>query len=131
MEDGLYFYYYAIRDGYVYPLHKDISKVTKFCASTTDFGTETDISKYNYLPFTADIISTQLVSAEQLRSKLKSMNNGKGYEPVKPFNAQFYYMVKVQNLKNMKITGDMIRKRDSGNLAISPYSPKIFEIEVT
>lgn len=131
LEDGLYFYYYAIRDGYVYPLHKDISKVTKFCASTTDFGTETDISKYNYLPFTADIISTQLVSAEQLRSKLKSMNHGKGYKPVKPFNAQFYYMVKVQNLKNMKITGDMIRKRDSGNLAISPYSPKIFEIEVT
>lgn len=131
LEDGLYFYYYAIRDGYVYPLHKDISKVTKFCASTTDFGTETDISKYNYLPFVADIISTQLVSAEQLRSKLKSMNHDKGYEPVKPFNAQFYYIVKVQNLKNMKITGDMIRKRDSGNLAISPYSPKIFEIEVT
>ena len=131
LEDGLYFYYYAIRDGYVYPLHKDISKVTKFCASTKDFGTETDISKYNYLPFVADIISTQLVSAEQLRSKLKSMNHGKGYEPVKPFNAQFYYMVKVQNLKNMKITGDMIRKRDSGNLAISPYSPKVFKIEVT
>ncbi len=128
LEDGLYFYYYAIRDGYVYPLHKDISKATKFCASTTGFGTETDISKYNYLPFVADIISTQLVSAEQLRSKLKSMNHGKGYEPVKPFNAQFYYMVKVQNLKNMKITGDMIRKRDSGNLAISPYSPKVFEI---
>lgn len=129
LEDGLYFYYYAIRDGYVYPLHKDISKASKFCASTTDFGTETDISKYNYLPFTADIVSTELVSAEQLRSKLKSMNHGKGYEPEKPFNAQFYYLVKVQNLRNTKITGDMIHKRDSGNLAISPYSPKVFKMD--
>ncbi len=129
LEDGLYFYYYAIKDGYVYPLHKDISKATKFCASTTDFGTETDISKYNYLPFTADIVSTELVSAEQLRSKLKSMNHGKGYEPEKPFNAQFYYLVKVQNLRNTKITGDMIHKRDSGNLAISPYSPKVFKMD--
>ncbi len=131
LKGGLYFYYYAIKDGYVYPLHKDISKATKFCASTTDFGTETDISKYNYLTFTADIVSTELVSAEQLRSKLKSMNHGKGYEPEKPFNAQFYYLLKVQNLRNTKITGDMIHKRDSGNLAISPYSPKVFKIEVT
>lgn len=129
LEDGLYFYYYAIRDGYVYPLHKDISKATKLCASTTDFGTVNEVSKYNYLPFTADIVSTELVSAEQLRSKLKSMNHGKGYEPVKPFNAQFYYMVKVQNLRNTKITGDMIHKRDSGNLAISPYSPKVFKMD--
>ena len=129
LEDGLYFYYYAIRDGYVYPLHKDISKVTKFCASTTDFGTVNEVSKYNYLPFTADIVSTELVSAEQLCSKLKSMNHGKGYEPEKPFNAQFYYLVKVQNLRNTKITGNMIHKRDSGNLAISPYSPKVFEMD--
>lgn len=129
LEDGLYFYYYAIRDGYVYPLHKDISKVTKLCASTTDFGTVNEVSKYNYLPFTADIISTELVSAEQLRSKLKSMNHGKGYEPEKPFNAQFYYLIKVHNVKNTKITGDMIHKRDSGNLAISPYSPKVFKMD--
>ena len=128
LEDGLYFYYYAIRDGYVYPLHKDITKATKFCASTTDFGIVNDVSKYDYLPFTADIISTELVSEEILREKLKSMNSGKGYEPEKTFNAQFYYLVKVQNLKTMKITSDMIRKRDSGNLAISPYSPKILEI---
>lgn len=42
-----------------------------------------------------------------------------------------YSLLHKINLKNMKITGDMIRKGDSGNLAISPYSPKIFEIEVT
>lgn len=126
LDDGIYFYYHAIRDGYVYPLHKDISKATKFCASVTDFGTETDVTKYDYLPFVADIVSTELVSAEVLAERLQSMNNGNGYTPNKNFKAQFYYLVKLQNLKNRKITGDMIIKRDSGNLAISPYSPKVF-----
>ena len=126
LKDGIYFYYHAIRDGYVYPLHKDISKATKFCASVTDFGTETDVTKYDYLPFVADIVSTELVSAEVLAERLQSMNNGNGYTPNKNFKAQFYYLVKLQNLKNRKITGDMIIKRDSGNLAISPYSPKVF-----
>ncbi|WP_027728291.1 DUF2357 domain-containing protein [Treponema sp. C6A8] len=129
LEDGIYFYYHAIRDGYVYPLHKDISKATKFCASTTDFGTETDISKYKILPFLADIISTQLVSADDLGRKLKEMNNGNGYVPNNEFKAQFYYLVKLKNLQNLKISGDMISQKDSGNMAISPYSPKIIELQ--
>ena len=129
LEDGIYFYYHAIRDGYVYPLHKDISKATKFCASTTDFGTETDISKYKILPFLADIISTELVSADDLGKKLKEMNNGNGYVPNNEFKAQFYYLVKLKNLQNLKISGDMISQKDSGNMAISPYSPKIIELQ--
>ena len=129
LEDGIYFYYHAIRDGYVYPLHKDISKATKFCASTTDFGTETDISKYKFLPFLAEIISTQLVSADDLGRKLKEMNNGNGYVPNNEFKAQFYYLVKLKNLKKLKISGDMISQKDSGNMAISPYSPKIIELK--
>lgn len=128
-ENGIYFYYYAIRDGYVYPLHKDISKATKFCGSITDFGKEPDLKKYDYLPFVADIISTELVSVQVLEKKLKSMNNVNGYIPSNPFKAEFYYLVKLQHLKNLKITGDMIQSCESGNLAISPYSPKIFGIK--
>ena len=129
LEEGIYFYYHAIRDGYVYPLHKDISKATKFCTSITDFGTETDISKYDFLPFVADIISTELVSAEDLSERLQKMNNGKGYVRQNAFKAQFYYLVKLQNLRNFKISGDMITEKDSGNMAISPYSPKIVELK--
>lgn len=129
LEDGIYFYYHAIRDGYVYPLHKDISKASKFCASVTDFGTETDVSKYEILPFVAEIISTELVSAADLNRKLREMNNGNGYVSNNEFKAQFYYLVKLQNLRNLKISGDVIEQKDSGNMAISPYSPKIVELK--
>ena len=54
---------------------------------------------------------------------------GKGYEPKKAFKAQFYYLVRLKNIQAADISSDKITVIDSGNLAISPYSPKIVKVE--
>ena len=130
-ENGLYFYYHAIRDGYVYPLHKDIARAKYFLASRTDFGIHKKISEYVIEPWTAEIASSELVSSETLASRLQEMKNktGKGYEPKEAFKAQFYYLVRLKNIQAADISSDKITIIDSGNLAISPYSPKIVKVE--
>lgn len=128
LEDGIYFYYHAIRDGYVYPLHKDISKANYFLAPKTDFGIHKNISEYAFEPWTAEIVSTELVSSETLATRLKEMNNGAGYEQKSAFKAQFYYLVRLKNIRAAKISSDEIKIIDSGNLATSPYSPKIVKL---
>ena len=128
-DDGIYFYYHAIRDGYVYPLHKDISKAKYFLASRTDFGIHKNISEYALEPWIAEIVSTELVSSETLAKRLKEMNNGTGYEQKAAFKAQFYYLVRLRNIRAAKISSDEISIIDYGNLAISPYSPKIVKLE--
>lgn len=130
LEDGIYFYYHAIRDGYVYPLHKDITKAKYFCASRTDFGVNKDISEYIIEPWTAEIASTELVSSENLANRLKEMNNGTGYERKNTFKAQFYYLVRLKNLRAANILPNQINVIDSGNMAISPYSPKIVKLDI-
>ncbi|MBQ7538643.1 MAG: hypothetical protein IJT42_06730, partial [Treponema sp.] len=131
LENGLYFYYHAIRDGYVYPLHKDIARAKYFLASRTDFGIHKKISEYVIDPWTAEIASTELVSSETLASRLQEMKDktGKGYEPKEAFKAQFYYLVRLKNIQAVDISSDKITVIDSGNLAISPYSPKIVKVE--
>lgn len=128
LDDGICFYYHAIRDGYVYPLHKDISKAKYFLASRTDFGLHQNISEYTIEPWIAKIASTELVSSETLAKRLKEMNNGTGYEQKTAFKAQFYYLVQLKNICAAKILPDEISIIDSGNLAISPYSPKIVKL---
>lgn len=130
LEDGIYFYYHAIRDGYVYPLHKDITKEKYFCASRTDFGVNKDISEYIIEPWTAEIASTVLVSSENLANRLKEMNNGTGYERKNTFKAQFYYLVRLKNIRAANILPNQINVIDSGNMAISPYSPKIVKLDI-
>ena len=131
LKNGIYFYYHAIRDGYVYPLHKDIARAKYFLASRTDFGIHKKISEYVIEPWTAEIASTELVSSETLASRLKEMKDktGKGYEPKEAFKAQFYYLVRLKNIQTADISSSEIKNIDSGNLAISPYSPKIVKVE--
>ena len=127
LDDGIYFYYHAIRDGYVYPLHKNIAKAKYFCASTTDFGTHKLISDLKIEPWVAEIESTELVSSETLALKLKEMNNGNGYIQQKSFKAQFYYLVHLRNIRAVNISSEKFTTIDSGNIAISSYSPKIVQ----
>ena len=131
LENGIYFYYHAIRDGYVYPLHKDITKAKYFLASRTNFGIHKKISEYVLEPWTAEIATTELVSSETLSCRLKEMKNntGQGYEPKNAFKAQFYYLVRLKNIQAADISSGKITFIDSGNLAISPYSPKIVKVE--
>ena len=125
-ETGIYFYYHAIRDGYVYPQHKDIAKAKYFCArSRTDYGKETGVSQFELDPWIAEVESTKLVSAEQLALYLKEMNDGDGFEPKKNFSAEYYYLVQLKNIQPTSLAKDSFVSKDSGNLAISAYSPKI------
>ena len=127
-EDGIYFYYHAILDGYVYPLHKDISKAKYFLASRTDFGVYKNISEYAIEPWVAEIASTELVSSGTLSSRLREMNNGNGYGQKNDFKAQFYYLVRLKNIRAAHISSEKINIIDSGNMAISPYSPRIVKL---
>lgn len=122
----VYFYYHAIRDGHVYPLHKDISKAKYFCArSKGDYAGETEVSKFNIDPWMAEIESTELVSAKDLASRLEKLNNGNGFIPKKKYSAEFYYLVKLKNIQSANFSRNSFEELDSGNLAISAYSPKI------
>jgi hypothetical protein len=56
-------------------------------------------------------------------------NTGQGYEPKNAFKAQFYYLVRLKNIQAADISSGKITFIDSGNLAISPYSPKIVKVE--
>ncbi|MBQ2464770.1 MAG: hypothetical protein II507_07285 [Treponema sp.] len=66
--------------------------------------------------------------SETLATRLKEMNNGAGYEQKSAFKAQFYYLVRLKNIRAAKISSDEIKIIDSGNLATSPYSPKIVKL---
>jgi predicted component of viral defense system (DUF524 family) len=121
----IYFYYHAIRDGYVYPLHKDISKAAIFCGSLTDFGTHKELE---YLPWIADIVSTELVSAEVLDQRLKeNCGYDNALEAKEPYKAQYYYLVRLCNIRPEIMEYNLVEV-DSGNDAVSRYSPRIFKL---
>ena len=95
-------------------------------ASLTDFGTH---DKLAYLPWSADIISTELVSAAVLDERLKE---NCGYDNVleqgEPYKAQYYYLVRLGNI-HPEIIGKKLIEIDSGNNAVSRYSPRIFSLK--
>ena len=125
-EAGIYFYYHAIRDGYVYPQHKDIAKAKYFCArNINDYGKETYVTQFDLDPWVAEVESTKLVSAEQLALYLKEMNDGDGYKQNEKFSAEYYYLVRLKNIQPASLSKNSFASKDSGNLAISAYSPKI------
>ncbi len=125
-DKKIYFYYHAIRDGYVYPLHKDISKAKYFCARHKgDYAGETEVKKFNVDPWFAEIESTELVSVKDLAERLKEMNDGNGFIPHRQYSAEYYYLVTLKNIKLADFSRDSFDGVDSGNLAISAYSPKI------
>jgi predicted component of viral defense system (DUF524 family) len=125
-DAGIYFYYHAIRDGYVYPQHKNITNAKYFCARCrNDYGKENNVAQFDLDPWIAEVESTKLVSAEQLAHYLKEMNGGDGFEQEEKFSAEYYYLVELKNIQLASLSKDSFVSKDSGNLAISAYSPKI------
>ena len=118
-----YFYYHAIKNGVVYTLHKETSKAKYLRLKI--FGNDTaNISKKkieNIEPWKAEILSSELVSKSQLREKLADFL-GKDN-----FLADYYYLVKAKIVgpcENRTIDID-----NDENDIISPYSPKIVELD--
>ncbi|MCQ2247983.1 MAG: DUF2357 domain-containing protein [Treponema sp.] len=126
-NNEFYFYFYAIKNGKVYTLHKETGIASKLRLTLTDIGKTKEQYGKKFLhlePFTADILSMELISKEQLAQKLEQ--EPYCYSPENGFNADFYYCVKAK-VTSYSEQGIIDISTDE-NDAISPYSPKIVEL---
>lgn len=116
----IYFYYHAIRNGYVYPLHKDLHKAEYFSAYLDDPSQTTEL---HLEPWTAKIGTTKLISSKELQ---QTLFQDLGYNLKSP-KADYYYLVSLENISIVKpysIQQQQLLESD-GNFAVSPFSPKI------
>lgn len=123
--EELLFYYHAIKDNVVYALHANTSDAKQFCGSQSDFGKTSFIKLEDW---TADIVKSELVSAEKLKERLYQNCEYKLENP----QADFYYLVTLNNVKwhGNEIAGTVYKAYENiGNMAASPYSPKIIELK--
>lgn len=121
----LLFYYHAIKDNVVYALHANTSDAKQFCGSQSDFGKTSFIKLEDW---TADIVKSELVSAEKLKERLYQNCEYK----LENLQADFYYLVTLNNVKwhGNEIAGTVYKAYENiGNMAASPYSPKIIELK--
>lgn len=119
-----YFYFHAIKDGKVYTLHKETSQARYLRLTLTDFYNQKIIVGHRFQelkPWVAEILSMELVSKNQLNELLHD------FEGNTDFKADFYYVLKA------RITdlydGGIVAISTEENEIISPYSPKIVEME--
>lgn len=120
------FYFYAIKDSYVYSHHPDIFKTKRFCFYKNSIM---DTKKYILEQTICEIESNELISKKELVERL----NVQGYKTnERNHHADFYYVLKVKVIGNMcnlkEIVVDEISLQN-GNDAYSPHSPKIFYME--
>ena len=123
----IYFYFYAIKGGKVYTIHKETSKAKFLRLTDTDINNCKDEYGYKFqhlLPWEAEIDSFELVSKETLKERLDSLYKEKSFEPRNGFHADYYYLVKA-NIKSFSDQG-LTSFIGSENDDISIYSPKIF-----
>lgn len=119
-----YFYFHAIKDGKVYTLHKETSQARYLRLTLTDFYNQKIIVGHKFQelkPWVAEILSMELVSKKQLIELLHD------FEGNTDFKADYYYVLKA------RITdlydGGIVAISTEENKIISPYSPKIVEME--
>lgn len=119
------FYYYAIKGNTVYSHHHDIAKAGTF----RFYKNNIDITKtYDLEPILCDIVSSNLVSKQELVNQL----NSQGFLTfVDNHNADFYYVIKVKVVKDClpresKNISDI--NGINGNDSFSPHSPKVIDI---
>ncbi len=121
-----YFYFYAIKNGKVYTIHKETNKAKYLRVTTTDikdckvkFG-----YKFQHLePWEAEIDTIELVSKDVLKEKLDSLYFKNSFMPTNGFHADYYYLAKakVTSYLDSGITAINV----SENEDISAYSPKV------
>ena len=120
------FYFYAIKDSYVYSHHLDIFKTKRFCFYKNSIM---DTKKYILEQTICEIESNELISKKELVERL----NVQGYKTnERNHHADFYYVLKVKvigNMCNLKEIGVDEISLQNGNDAYSPHSPKIFYME--
>ncbi len=114
-----YFYYYAVKNGFVYPSHPDIAGVKRFCCFLNTKQTEKDVE---IEPWSAEILSTELVSSEKLRNLLNDI----GYFP-ESLSAEFYFLVRLKNARPFSKEEKQIISHSlyPGNDLLNAFSPKV------
>lgn len=121
-----YFYFYAIKNGKVYTIHKETTKAKYLRITTTDlrdckveFG-----YKFQHLePWEAEVDSIELVSKEALKEKLVSLYGENSFTPENGFHADYYYLAKAKVTRYLK--SGIIAITVDENEDISAYSPKV------
>lgn len=125
----IYFYFYAIKDGKVYTIHKETNKAKYLRLTNTDINDcrEEHGFKFQYLlPWEAEIKSMELVSKDTLKERLDELYAENPFKPKNGFHADFYYLVKAV-IKYSMFDSGIIAVNTTENDAISVYSPKIVE----
>lgn len=126
-----YFYFYAIKNGKVYTIHKETTKAKYLRITTTDlkdckveFG-----YKFQHLePWEAEVETIELVSKESLKKKLNELYGESSFVLEKSFNADFYYLAKAKVTSYSEI--GIIDINAEENDDISVYSPKVIIREI-
>ena len=116
---AFYYYFYAIRDGFVYPIHKNLSSAKYLICSLTDFGKTHIVKTENWI---AEIESIELVDVKTLENKLFEL----GYKSEGKHKAQFYYLMKVKNVRYCE-SQEVDFLKYLGNDVLNAYSPKIIK----
>lgn len=121
-----YFYFYAIKDGKVYTIHKETNK-SKYLRITTsdikDCKVEFGYKFTELKPWEAEIDSIELVSRDVLEEKLKQLYSENTYIPQKGFNADYYYLTKAKIVRYSEQGITAINVPENEDISI--YSPKI------
>ncbi len=123
-----YFYFYAIKKGKVYTIHKETNKAKYLRLTNTDIN-DCKVEhgyKFQYLlPWEAEILSMELVSKETLIERLNTLYEVKSFTPIDGFHADYYYLVKA-TITHF-IGSGVAAINTTENEDISVYSPKIIE----
>ena len=124
-NQSIYFYYYAIKGGYVYPQHKDISKASDFIA--WHYKDEKPKNGMEFYNFTAKTGNTRLVSRKEM---CRIVYKDKAEEHEKDRKADYYFIVELKDIQYA--SADYFSEFDiekiskmEGNRAISRFSPMI------
>ena len=126
-KQSFYFYFYAIKDGKVYTIHKETNKAKYLRLTDTDINhCKVEYGyKFQYLlPWEAQIQSMELVSKETLINKLNDFYATSHFNSKDGFHADYYYLVKATITK---FDATVAAISTTENEDISAYSPKIIK----
>lgn len=121
-----YFYFYAIRNGKVYTIHKETNKAKYLRLTNTDINeckVEYGYKFQHLLPWEAEIHSIELVSKDTLIEKLNNLYGDNQFTVNNIFHADFYYLVKATITRFCETGVSAINTTENDDISI--YSPKI------
>ena len=121
-----YFYFYAIKNGKVYTIHKETNKAKYLRLTNTDINeckVEYGYKFQHLLPWEAEIHSIELVSKDTLIEKLNNLYGNNQFTVNNTFHADFYYLVKATITRFCETGVSAINTTENDDISI--YSPKI------